>query len=452
MKICFLLPFLFAQAVAAQTTPLQTSPEGAVVNTPAVNSTATDSTAPEAKTVITVPPEILTNKKEAKEEPFLVFGDFRYRHQNEKQGPKDQRTIQRIQARLGVTSQLHDNLKVTFRLMTGSSANSGNQTLGDEKAPGMPRRSFGLDQAFFDYSPSSSWNLYGGKMPQIFTFVGKNQMILDNDITPEGLGLKFVQPTDGNLEFFFQGGMFWIRENYDNDIGKDLTDNFLNAGQIGVQWKPLDWTVTFGLGSFAYTDLKDTPPANISSGGSGNGNTLDINGYYPTNFDIDEIFVEGKTKLGSVELSLFFESLSNKDADNLNKAHAIGAQAKTGPWNFGFMQKEVQKDSVVGVFTDSDFGGGVTSVRGTVWNLGYKISKKVQVQYTLFNNETAIDLVAMKYDRSHLDLMMVFKKKLYFLILSCRQTDMKDVCCNYDNVFLENLTFKPPSFKFSSVI
>lgn len=358
-------------------------------------------------TTVAVPVQAPVQKTE-EEKKFNFFGDFRYRHQSEKQGPKDQRTIQRIQARFGITNQLHEDLKVTLRMMTGSSANSGNQTLGDDKAPGMPRRSFGLDQAFFDYNPSKSWNLYGGKMPQVFTFVGKNQMILDNDITPEGLGGKFVQPFEEDLELFIQGGMFWIRENYDSQFGEDLTDNFLNAGQVGLQWKPQDWSVLFGVGSFAYTDLKDNPPANITTGSTGNGNTLDINGNYPTNFDIEEYFVEIKKKLGAVDMALFFEMLTNKDASDLNKAQAIGILIKYSAWSVSLMQKEVQKDSVVGVFTDSDYGGGGTSVKGLVANLGYKISKKVQIQYALYKNETAIDLVPVDYDRSHLDLLMNF--------------------------------------------
>lgn len=416
MKKYFILAMLFVQIAGAQTpstavssNPITDQSKVDEANTTITTTPISNVMSPPAAVPTSVPVEVMVKKADLKEEkPLSFFGDFRYRHQTEKQGAKDARMIQRIQARLGTTSQVHENLKLTLRLMTGSSANSGNQTLGDEKAPGMPRRSFGLDQAYFEYRPSTSWNLYGGKMPQIFTFVGKNQMILDGDITPEGLGVKFSQSFEGDLDLFVQGGMFWVRENYDSQFGEDLTDNFLNAGQIGLRWKPQDWTVVLGFGTFSYTDLKDNPPANITSGATGNGNTLDFSGNYPTNFDIDEIFIEAKTKVGMVDLTLFLESLTNRDAADLNKAHALGIQAQYEAWNFGFLQKEVQKDAVVGVFTDSDFGGGGTSVRGSIWNLGYKISKKVQVQYSVFKNETAIDLVATNYDRSHLDLMIAF--------------------------------------------
>lgn len=341
-------------------------------------------------------------------ETLQFSGDFRYRHQIETQSPKQQRNLQRIQARFGVSSQLHEDLTLKLRLMTGSSANSGNQTLGDDKTPGMPRRNFGLDQAYFDYKPHSVLNLYGGKMPQPFSFVGKNQMLLDRDITLEGVGFKFKTDIAEEVQFFTRGGMFWIRENYDSTFGDDLTDHFLNGVQTGLSWKPQDWTVQAGVGSFAYTGLKNNPPTNVTAGATGNGNTLDINGNYPTNFDIEEIFVEVQRKMGPVDLTLFFETLENKDASTLNKASSYGFLASYNAWGFSWAQQEVQKDAVVGAFTDSDFGGGVTSSKGQVWSASYKITSKVQAQLTVFKNKNAIDLIPLDYDRTHIDLSMAF--------------------------------------------
>ena len=96
------------------------------------------------------------------------------------------------------------------------------------------------------------------------------------------------------------------------------------------------------------------------------------------------------------------------DADALNVAHSYGVQLGYKAWAFTWSYEEVQKDAVVGLFTDSDFGGGVTSSRGQVWSLAYKFTKKVTMQYTVYNNENAIDVAPTKYDRSHLDLSMTF--------------------------------------------
>jgi len=341
-------------------------------------------------------------------EAMKFFGDFRYRHQSETQEPKQTRTLERIQARLGVTSQVEENLKATLRLMTGSAANSGNQTLGDEKAPGMPRRSFGLDLAYFDYQILSGLNFYGGKMLQPFTFAGKNQMILDRDITPEGLAIKFSTTIDKDLDLLIQGGSFWIRENYDSVFGEEKTDNMLNAGQVGLQWKPEDWSMTLAVGTFSYTALKDTPPGNLTVGGGANGNTLDPNGNYPTNFDIDQKLLEIKKKWGPFEALLFAELLENIDADTLNKAEAYGLQVTYKSWALSMAHEQIEKDSVVGLFTDSDFAGGQTSSRGNVLSLSYKFTKKVSLQYTAFKNQNAIDLSPLNYERSHLDFLLAF--------------------------------------------
>ena len=339
----------------------------------------------------------------------LVFsGDFRYRYQSETQEPKETRKLQRLQVRLQADADVQKDLKFTLRLMTGSAANSGNQTLGDEKAPGMVRRGFGLDQAYFDYKPFDIWNIYGGKMPQPLTFVGKNQLILDRDITLEGLATKMKTPITDELQFFMQGGFFMIRENYDSTYSEDMTDNTLNVIQTGFIYHNEEWTATAGYGSFGFTGLKDNPPASLTAGASNNGNTLDLSGNYPANFDLEEYFLEIKKKWSEFELSAFYESVQNKDIENLNKANSYGFILNYKNLTASWAQQEVQKDAVVGLFSDSDFGGGQTSSRGQIYSLNYKLSKKTQLQYTVYKNTNSIDTAPAKYDRTHLDLMINF--------------------------------------------
>jgi hypothetical protein len=292
--------------------------------------------------------------------------------------------------------------------MTGTSANSGNQTLGDEKAPGMLRRNFGLDMGYFDYKAFDFWNLYGGKMPQPLTFVGKNQLILDRDITLEGIATKFKIPFDKQFSFFLQGGMFSIRENYDSLFSEDTSDNMLNVAQTGLNWKENDWDVTLGYGSFGFTGLKDAAPSSLTLGAGSNGNTLDVAGNYPANFDLQEYFFEVKKKLSDVELMAFYELVSNKDIDALNTASSYGAAVGYKGATLTYTQQEVKKDAVVGLFTDSDFAGGQTSSKGSIYSVNYKITSKVQVQYTVYDNKNSIDAVAAKYDRNHIDLMINF--------------------------------------------
>jgi hypothetical protein len=338
----------------------------------------------------------------------VLSGDFRYRLQSETQEPKETRKLQRIQVRLQAAADVQENLKVNIRLMTGTAANSGNQTLGDEKAPGMVRRNFGLDHAFFDYTPYSDLNLMGGRMPQPLTFVGKNQLILDRDIALEGLAAKIKIPLEQNFLIFAQGGFFMVRENYDSLFSEDQSDNVFNAAQIGLQFKKDDEQIILGVGSMSFTGLKDTPPVNLTAGGGANGNTLDLTGNYPANFDLEEYFIEYKNKFKDFEILLFLESVLNKDLDTLNKAQSYGLQGTYKKWSLSWAQQKVEKDAVVGLFTDSDFAGGQTSSRGVITSLNYKMTKKVQLQYTVFNNANSIETFSAKYNRSHVDLMISF--------------------------------------------
>jgi hypothetical protein len=48
----------------------------------------------------------------------------------------------------------------------------------------------------------------------------------------------------------------------------------------------------------------------------------------------------------------------------------------------------VQKNAVVGAFTDSDFGGGFTGSRGHKFKVGYDIDKNFAVGATYFLTKT----------------------------------------------------------------
>lgn len=363
--------------------------------------------------------EKIKSEKKPEAVPLIQFsGDFRYRHQAETKATSDERRIQRLQAKLGLLANIHDNLKFTLRMMTGKDAVSGNQTLGDPKNPPMARRDFGLDQAYFEYQAFPVWTIWGGKMAQPFAFAGKHQLILDRDITPEGIAMRLKGPVTEEVDLFLTGGSFWVRENYDDSVigqGIDQTDSFLNGVQTGAIGKiGSDWLLTVEAGIYSYTAMKDQPITNygIATADKARGNTLYVNNnvnYYPTNFDIQESSAELKYKQTDWDLGLYYVKVKNIDPDTLNEAKSYGFFGTYKNFGFSWMQQEVQKDSVFSLMTDSDFGGGETSSKGQVISLSYKITKKVQLAYTTFTNQTSIETsVPLDYKRSHLDLSMSF--------------------------------------------
>jgi len=53
-------------------------------------------------------------------------------------------------------------------------------------------------------------------------------------------------------------------------------------------------------------------------------------------------------------------------------------------WELGYNYRDVQKDSVVGVLTDSDFIGGGTNGKGHIFSGRYQITKGLAAALTYF--------------------------------------------------------------------
>lgn len=358
------------------------------------------------------PPEPAKDSKK-----ISFFGDFRLRVQNETQEPNQARGRQRMQLRAGFKADLTEELQVIGRLMTGTSATSGNVTLGDDGSPGSGRKSIGVEQAYLNYQPLKFMNWQAGKISSPFVFVGKNQIILDRDITPEGLAVKLPIDLDDNWKLSFIGLTSQIRENYDK-AGLDLTDSQLNGAQAILQWKNQDTSVLLGGGSFAFTAIKDYEPSKFVAKArdpnpeQGNTTQIDINSgasVYTNNFDNSESFIEVKQKLGNWELSLFEEQVQNINLNSLNTATSSGIGVNYKQFQFIVWNQKIEKDAVMALFTDSDFADGFTSSKGRIIQLIYKASSNITWTYTGYDVVTLIDTdFPTSYKRSQLDLLLSF--------------------------------------------
>jgi len=127
-------------------------------------------------------------------EKVKISGDLRYRHESidEQSGGewKDGVSRHRIRARLGVNGKVNDEVDLGFRLASGSADPvSTNQNLESS----FSSKTIWLDLAYFDWHPAGikGFNFIGGKMNNPFYSVGKNQLIWDHDLTPEGLAAKY---------------------------------------------------------------------------------------------------------------------------------------------------------------------------------------------------------------------------------------------------------------------
>jgi hypothetical protein len=327
-------------------------------------------------------------------------GDFRYRYETIKVEDLDKRSRNRIRARAHLEADITDTLQVGIGLATGGDDPvSTNQTLGG----GGSTKDIRLDLAYFDWSGLSNTHILGGKVKNFLVRAGGNGMMWDGDWRPEGFGANWDNGT-----FFAHGIGTWIES--DSKEG----DEFSWIAQAGMKFK---------LGDSAKLKL-GAGYARFDTAGAGSfyGDTDDFfgNSYDPVTktylYDYHEIeaFAELGFDLGGRPTMLFANYVTNTDADENDTGYALGfkygkASAK-GNWELGYVYQRLEADSVLGLLTDSDFGGGGTDAKGSIFKGKYAFHENWNAAVTYFLND--INIASdnpQDFDRLQLDLNFKYK-------------------------------------------
>jgi uncharacterized coiled-coil protein SlyX len=363
---------------------------------------------PPASSVPAVPPpqpqierqqieQIVDQRLEAKKSDFAVpewvknmqiKGDFRYRHEwTDDETKTSDRNRDRIRARIGVYGKVDEEFDYGFRLASGNdeSPTSTNQDLGDS----FSKKELWLDLAYVDYHPASvkGLNVYGGKIKNPYYTVGNSDLMFDTDVNPEGIAGKYVTKVSDTTELFAVAGGYYVTER-DTEAETSLW-----GFQGGVKYdldKDQGQYITVGGGYYDYGNLKGTAltfpsPANFF----GNSTT---DGGFAKDFNIVQAFAEYGFNYGNIPVRLFLDYDNNTAADN-NDDNAylaglmIGDNKKAGDWQFGYNYRDIEADSLVGVFTDGTFGGGGTNVKGHKFSIGYQIAKNVDITTSYYMAE-----------------------------------------------------------------
>ena len=339
-------------------------------------------------------------------------GDFRYRHEHIDAEGSDGRNRHRIRLRLFMGARVHDNVDVGFQMITGSSnPTSPNQTLDNA----FSTKELNLDLAYVDFHPDicDGWtlNVIGGKMKTPFVVMAKSEMIWDADLRPEGVAVKFGGDLD-QLDLFGSVGGFWINENASGaaDIG-------MWGGQIGGTLDIGDdaGEFTVGTGYYDYVHIQGQPAV----GNGLNGNLDNGVGGYAEDYNEWEVFAEYMMKIRiedkAYPLSLFGNYVENMDADEEDTGWMLGAKfgkvKEFGDFDVRYLYKVVERDSVLGTFTDSDFGGGNTDVEGHEINVGFGLAKNCSIMLSYFLNDTMISgpsSAERDYEKFQLDFKFKF--------------------------------------------
>ena len=127
-----------------------------------------------------------------------------------------------------------------------------------------------------------------------------------------------------------------------------------------------------------------------------------------------QAFAEYSFDLAGRPIALFVDYVVNTDADENDTGYLFGVKygsAKArGSWDFGYFYKKLEADAVVGLVTDSDFGGGGTDAKGHVLSGTYAFHDNWNFKATYFINDIALASGNPRdFDRLMLDLNFKYK-------------------------------------------
>ncbi len=354
-------------------------------------------------------------------ENIKISGDFRYRHEHidTETGTtnpvwKTGRDRERIRARLMIEALINDEWDVGFRFATGERSifASEEDMFGDSISSNQTLKQYfsdkdlWVDLAYFNYHPKafSGLNISGGKIKNPFYSAGKNQLIWDGDLNPEGIGFSHNIALNDSDKLYFTGAGLWVDESSSGvDTSLWGTQTYLKHTMENSDY------VLGGAGYFDYGNIQGkTDTYGILTGNTGSGS-------WASDFDILELFGEYGTKLHDTPVSFYGDWACNLVANsNGDTGWLVGTKinkaSKPGSWEISYDYRELQADAVLGAFTDSDFGGGGTNSRGHCVDLTYQLAKNVQVSTTYIQaeNDGASGAKDLDYRRLHASLMLKF--------------------------------------------
>lgn len=323
-------------------------------------------------------------------------GDFRYRYESIDVEGQNGRNRQRIRARALLAAKISDDMRVGLGLASGGDDPvSTNQTLGG----GGSTKDINLDLAYFEWSPGASTRVVGGKFKNLLHRAGGNGLLWDSDWNPEGLALAW-----DNGNYFAQGIGTWV----ESDSGT-RNQEFVYGLQSGLNFELASGVeLLAGAGYYRF----DTAGHSSFFGDDDDffGNSYDPDTLrYLYNYHELEAFAELHFDFLGRPSSVFGNYVVNLDADEKDTGYAFGMTSGStkapGDWKFGVTWQELEADAVLGLLTDSDFGGGGTNARGFILNGAYAFHKSWNASFTYFINDIDIDAPSTRdFDRLQLDI------------------------------------------------
>lgn len=324
-------------------------------------------------------------------------GDFRLRYQWDKDKGQTDQSRARIRARLGLESKINDKLTMGVGIATGKSADprTRNVTLGNDvgatNTPGSAKTVV-LDYAYAQYMPLDGVTILGGKFQNPLWKV--HDLFWDDNITPEGLGLKLSHKVNSKLELFMNHLFYWMK----NDSRSDKLVALL-APQVGANFSFNENTALKGAVTYnKFTGVKNAPKF---ASASSSANTF-IGGNYAYNYDTVQPALELSFKRPFHGLlpfaSLFGEYMYNTSLPSgATGAGAFDTGVKFGcenvsdakQWQAKLVYSKLGRDAWLDILTDTDrYSPGKANSKAYEAILDYGLGKNTWLRLDYYYAES----------------------------------------------------------------
>lgn len=304
-------------------------------------------------------------------------GDLRLRYEarDREDDARGTQGRERFRLRAGLDTKVNDDVAVGFGLATGSGdQRSANQTFSNA----FTRKSIWVDYAYAKYSPAKWFSVTGGKFNN--PLWQPSDMLISNDVNPEGLALKFDGKLSDRFSLFLNGALFVLDDR--NGSSPSSTDPLMYVFQPGVKVNfTKDMFFRFAPAYYGFSDLKGANVlATAAQNGTGtpsasNTNTATAAGKY--RFDYSAINWGGEfgwNKPFAISaipyLGIMGGYLHNPDPSDDATGYLAGLflgnpDVKKGwDWSVEYTFRRIEKDAWLDFAPDSSFYNGNTNVMG----------------------------------------------------------------------------------------
>ena len=324
-------------------------------------------------------------------------GDLRLRYEGIDEAGEVERNRFRFRGRFGFTSELSNKVQFSTRLATSDGDPvSTNLDFGE----GFSSKDVAIDRVFITWNALDKLDIAFGKMGRPWFRAGGNALLWDSDLNPEGVNAKW-----SSRMFFVNLGTFVVDERSASD------DSLLHSVQAGLDKRFSERSrLVVSAAYFDYTNTIGNPPFFRDRA---KGNSVDAAGNFIVDYDILEISAEYSAVVNDWPISAYGVWAQNTAVDIQDTAFAVGVKVgivdAPGQMQFSYAWYDTEADAVMGIFTDSDFGGGNTDSKGHFIKARYGLTENIALNGTFIISE--IEMFRNNqhdYDRVQLDIEFLF--------------------------------------------